>query len=49
MVPDGQIKRADGMDGRMDAKTISLRLGRGIIIYWVLRKPFLTQGHEVEC
>ena len=33
MVPDRQNVRADGMDGRTDdAKTISLRLCRGIIM-----------------
>ena len=33
MVPDGQKVRTDGMEGRTDdAKTISLRLRRGIKI-----------------
>ena len=32
MVPDRQKVRTDGMDGTDDAKTISLRLRRGIIM-----------------
>ena len=54
MVPDRQKVRTDGMDGRTDgrtddAKTISLRLRRGIIIQKAITSDkSLINGNDIN-